>query len=223
QAAGFGTIGEDQSSAHASGRNGQAPRTPPGTLTQFGGPDSRQRRLCLLLRCLRSLGYGHFGDGRLGGKALRLTDPIVLLDASNEGERLVEIGNVFVGKIGDLFEFDGAELIESSCQLLIDPLDPGEVIDFALRPLEALERRVEALGAGIGALEDARRFAPATAQVIEFGAAHLATAQHLDLGDVGPIDGKHAVDTLAVGNLAHRETFVNAAARAGDYDTLVGL
>src|SRR6185503_9065844 len=82
---------------------------------------------------------------------------------------------------------------------------------------------VEALGARVRALEDARRLAAAAAQVIELGAAHLAAAQHLDLGDVGRVDREYALDALAVGDLAHREALVEAAAGAGDDHALVGL
>src|SRR6185503_17868733 len=82
---------------------------------------------------------------------------------------------------------------------------------------------VEALGARVRALEDARRLAAAAAQVIELGAAHLAAAQHLDLGDVGRVDREHALHALAVGDLAHREALVEAGARAGDDHALVGL
>ncbi len=105
----------------------------------------------------------------------------------------------------------------------VEALDLGQVIGLALRLLEALEGGVEPLGARVGALEDAGRFAAAAAQIIKLGAAHLAAAQHLDLGDVGRVDGKHALHALAVGNLADREALVDAAAGAGDDDALVGL
>ena len=105
----------------------------------------------------------------------------------------------------------------------LSALDAREIVRLALRPLEALEGGVEALGARVRALEDARRLAAPAAQVIELGAAHLAAADDLDLGDVGRMHGEHALHTLAVGDLAHRKALVDAAARAGDDHALVGL
>jgi hypothetical protein len=83
--------------------------------------------------------------------------------------------------------------VELACQLRRHALDLGQIVGLALRPLEALEGGVEALGARVRALEDARRLAAAAAQIIELGAAHLAAAQHLDLGDVGRVDREHAL------------------------------
>src|SRR5262245_23472279 len=177
----------------------------------------------LLFGGLVILGCGHFRGSRLGSQALRLTDPIILLDPPGKGKGFVEIGDVIIGEIGDLFELDGAELIEAGGQFGVYPLDPGKIIGLTLGPLEALEGGVQSLGAGVGALKDTRRFASPSPQIIELGAAHLAAAQDFDLGDVGGVDRKHALHTLAVGNLAHRETFVDAAAGARDHHALIGL
>ena len=76
---------------------------------------------------------------------------------------------------------------------------------------------------GVDALGDAGRLAAAIAQVIELGAPHLAAAHHLDRVDVRRIDREHALDALAVGDLADREALLDAAAGAGDADALVGL
>src|SRR5262249_38307883 len=65
-------------------------------------------------------------------------------------------------------------------------------------------------------LGDARRLAAATAQVIELRAAHLAAAYDLDRVDERRVEREHALDAFAVGNLAHREALVEAAARARD-------
>src|ERR1700716_3986836 len=72
-------------------------------------------------------------------------------------------------------------------------------------------------------LGDARLLAAQSAQVIELGAAHLAAAHDLDRIDHRRIERKHALDALAIGNLAHREVLVEAGAGAPDADALIGL
>src|SRR5262249_6885638 len=150
-------------------------------------------------------------------------DPVILLDAAAEAEGLIEVGDVVVGKIGDLLELDGAQLIEAGSQRRIHPLDPGPIIGLAFRALKALERPIHPPGPGVGAPEDAGRFARPAEQRIELGAANLAPAQNLDFGDVGRVNRKDTLNTLAVGDLAHRKTLVDAAARARDHHALIGL
>src|SRR5947209_4313800 len=72
-------------------------------------------------------------------------------------------------------------------------------------------------------LGDARRLAAAAAQVIELRTAHLAAAHDLDRVDERRVEREHALDAFAVGNLAHREALVQAAARARDAHALIGL
>src|SRR5712692_4107930 len=72
-------------------------------------------------------------------------------------------------------------------------------------------------------LADARRLAAASTEVIELGAEHLAAAHHLDRVDHRRIERKHALDALAVGDLAHGEVLVEARAGATDADALIGL
>src|ERR1700736_5533821 len=75
----------------------------------------------------------------------------------------------------------------------------------------------------LGLLDDAGRLAAQAAQVIELGAAHLAAAHHLDRIDHRRIEREHALDALAVGDLAHGEVLVEARAGAADADALIGL
>src|ERR1700743_374720 len=75
----------------------------------------------------------------------------------------------------------------------------------------------------MAAFRDARGFAAHTAQVIELGAADLAAAHELDGVDHRGEQREHALDTLAVRNLAHGEALVDAVAGAADADALVGL
>ena len=84
-------------------------------------------------------------------------------------------------------------------------------------------RHVRRLAAVVRALGDARRLAAQAAQVIELGAAHLAAAHQLDRVDHRRVEREHALDALAVGNLADREVLLDAAAGAADADALVGL
>src|SRR4051794_21426742 len=80
------------------------------------------------------------------------------------------------------------------------------------------------LGAFIGlALDDACRLAAATAQIIELGAAHLAAAHDLDRVDHRRVEREHALDTLAIRDLADREALVDAAARARNANAFISL
>src|SRR5438874_5169605 len=72
-------------------------------------------------------------------------------------------------------------------------------------------------------LGDARTLAAQAAQVIELGAAHLAAAHDLDRVDHRRIERKHALDALAIGNLAHGEVLVEPGAGAPDAHALIGL
>src|SRR5215467_5301960 len=73
------------------------------------------------------------------------------------------------------------------------------------------------------ALEDAGRLAAPSAQVIELGPAHLAAAHDLDRVDHRRVEREHALDALAVRDLAHREALVEAVTGAADAYALVGL
>src|SRR5688572_9426880 len=66
-------------------------------------------------------------------------------------------------------------------------------------------------------LADARRFARASAQVIELGAAHIALALHFDRSDERRIGLEGALDALSRGHLAHDERGVEAAVALGDH------
>src|SRR5262249_48080649 len=72
-------------------------------------------------------------------------------------------------------------------------------------------------------LDDAGALAAQAAQVIELGPAHFAAAHHLDRVDHRRIQREHALDALAVRNLAHGEILVEARAGAADADALIGL
>src|SRR4029077_18368381 len=61
------------------------------------------------------------------------------------------------------------------------------------------------------------------AQVVELGAAHVAAALDGDLADGRAVGLEHALDALAVRDLAHRERGVESAVAARDHDTLVRL
>src|SRR5436190_7482671 len=87
----------------------------------------------------------------------------------------------------------------------------------------SLRRGGLGLAAAFLLLGDARLLAAQATQVIELGAAHLAAAHELDRIDHRRIERKDALDAFAVGNLAHREAFIDAAARAGDAQALIGL
>src|ERR1019366_5105415 len=70
---------------------------------------------------------------------------------------------------------------------------------------------------------DARLLAAQAAQVIKLGAAHLAAAHDLDRVDHRRVQREHALDALAIRNLAHGEVLVQPGARAADAHALVGL
>src|SRR5262249_39072523 len=72
-------------------------------------------------------------------------------------------------------------------------------------------------------LSDTRRLAAPAAQVIELRATHLAAAHDLDRVDQRRVEREHALDALTVGDLAHREALIDAAARARDAHALIGL
>src|ERR1700738_4275128 len=75
----------------------------------------------------------------------------------------------------------------------------------------------------LGLLDDAGRLAAQIAQVIEFRAAHLAAAHHLDRIDHRRHHREDAFHAFAVGNLAHRKALVEACAGAADADAFIGL
>ena len=74
---------------------------------------------------------------------------------------------------------------------------------------------VQALGADVRRLGDARRLAAPAAEVIELGAAHLAAAHHLDLLHHRRIDREHALHAFTVGDLANREALLAARRPCG--------
>src|ERR1700719_3204426 len=70
---------------------------------------------------------------------------------------------------------------------------------------------------------DPRGLAGQIAQVVELGAAHVAAALDGDLADGRAVGLEHALDALAVRDLAHRERGVESAVAARDHDPLVRL
>src|SRR5882762_8544331 len=70
---------------------------------------------------------------------------------------------------------------------------------------------------------DPRGLAGQVAQVVELGAAHVAAPLDGDLADGRAVGLEHALDALAVRDLAHRERGVESAIAARDHDTLVRL
>src|SRR5256885_12476700 len=70
---------------------------------------------------------------------------------------------------------------------------------------------------------DPRGLARQIAQIVELGAAHAAAALDGDLADRRAVGLEHALDALAVRNLAHRERGVESAVAARDHDALVSL
>src|ERR1700733_7454262 len=80
-----------------------------------------------------------------------------------------------------------------------------------------------ALRAVILPLDDARRLAAASAQIIELGAPHLAAPHHLDRVDHRRIKRKDTLDAFAVGNLADGEILVEPGPGAADAYSFVGL
>ena len=82
---------------------------------------------------------------------------------------------------------------------------------------------IRLLGAVVLLLGDAGALAAQAAQVIQLGAADLAAAHDLDRVDHRRVEREHALDALAVGDLADREVLLQARAGAADADALVGL
>src|SRR5262249_58029731 len=84
-------------------------------------------------------------------------------------------------------------------------------------------RRLPLAAAVLLALTNAGRLAAAPTQVIQLGAANLAATHDLDRVDHRRMERKHALDALAVRDLAHREVLVEAGAGAADAHALIGL
>src|SRR5690606_20280778 len=72
-------------------------------------------------------------------------------------------------------------------------------------------------------LLDARGLAGPVAQVVELGAAHVATSLDDDRGDQGRIQLERTLHAFARGDLAHGERGVQPAVASRDDDALVGL
>src|SRR6202021_4266338 len=72
-------------------------------------------------------------------------------------------------------------------------------------------------------LVDARSFAGQITQVVQLGTPNRAAALHADFADRGAESLEHALHSLAVRNLAHRERRIEAAVLLGEDATLVGL
>src|SRR4051794_2634751 len=75
----------------------------------------------------------------------------------------------------------------------------------------------------LGLFDDTSGLAAQSAQIIKLGAPHLAAADDLDRIQHRRIDRKHALDALAIGNLAHGEILVQPGAGAPDADAFIGL
>src|SRR5262249_1876166 len=152
----------------------------------------------------------------------RLGDPVEVLDGAVEAERLIEPRDLFVGEIGDLLVLDDPELVEALLRIGIEALDDLKIVGLALRPGEALEG-IGLLALDLLTLDDAGRLAAASAQIIELGAAHLASAHHLDRLDQRRVHREDALHALAVRDLAHGEVLVDPAAGPPDAHALIGL
>lgn len=76
-----------------------------------------------------------------------------------------------------------------------------------------------ALSGGL-AFFDTGALAAEAAQVEEFGAAHVAVLDHLDLVDVRGVEGERAFHAHAVADLAHSETGADACTAAADAHAL---
>src|SRR5262249_2206396 len=72
-------------------------------------------------------------------------------------------------------------------------------------------------------LFDAGRFAGQIAEVVQLGATDAAAALHRDVADRRAVGLEHALDALAVRNLAHRERGVEPAVALRDDHAFVGL
>src|SRR5690606_12303189 len=91
---------------------------------------------------------------------------------------------------------------------------------------------VAGLAAGSGELADgvaaeagadARGRSAEVAEVVELGLTDAAAGDELNLDDAGRVDGPHALDADAVGDLADRERAAGAASLAVDADALENL
>src|SRR5690606_1239926 len=71
------------------------------------------------------------------GELFRLTDPVVALDASLEVQEIVDPGDVFRRKRGDLIEAGDAEGVELAFEHRADAGDLLEVVGLAFRAGEA--------------------------------------------------------------------------------------
>ena len=84
-------------------------------------------------------------------------------------------------------------------------------------------RRDGLLRACVAALAHAGALAHALAQVVELGAAHVATGSDLDALDLGRVHREGALDPDAKGLLAHGEGLTGAMALALDHHALEHL
>ena len=66
---------------------------------------------------------------------------------------------------------------------------------------------------------DSRRLAAALAQVIKFCTAHITTTFHRDIRDARTMRLKNTLHTLAMRNLTHGESRIEAAIAFCDNDT----
>src|SRR5437870_1638061 len=82
-----------------------------------------------------------------------------------------------------------------------------------------LRRRLLALRVPFleAAFAQAGGLADALPQVVELGPAHAAGALDLDLGDLRRVQGKDALDPLALHDAANGEGFTQTRAAAGDH------
>ena len=102
-----------------------------GPLRQLRGKAQRLRLFCSALRPAPR-------RQRPRRSGLGLLDPVVLLDAAVELQRLVDVRHVVVGQVGDLLELDAVELPQARRQIGVDALDLREIVGLALLLLEAL-------------------------------------------------------------------------------------
>src|SRR5690606_22252635 len=70
---------------------------------------------------------------------------------------------------------------------------------------------------------DACRATAALPQVVQLGATHRTATLHFNLGDAWAVQRESALDTLAVGDLAHDETGVQATVATGNHHAFVSL
>jgi hypothetical protein len=81
----------------------------------------------------------------------------------------------------------------------------------------------ERLSRKLDAFLEAGGLAFETAEVVEFGAAHAAGADDLDLIDDGGVDGEDTLDAGAESHLTDDDIFTEAGVFAGDEDALESL